>query len=92
MRATFWRYAHQHYHDKRLGLGAELAAFTWGVFFALVYAAALSSGWRPDALAAGVGVILMGGPFTFGFLHRRVRLEAAKGPDALYRKRVEVTR
>jgi hypothetical protein len=92
MKAAFWRYAHQHYHARRPTLVAELAAFTWAGFFILVYAAALVAGWRPDILEALIGSALVATPVAFGFLHRRVRLEAAKAPDALYRKRVATTR
>ena len=40
-------------------------------------------------MEAVVGTILIGVPLVGGVLHRRIRLEAAKAPDALYRKRIE---
>lgn len=89
MRAAFWRFAHSHYHAKPLSALTDAAALTWVVFFILVYVAALMAGWRPNGTEAIVGATLIGAPLTFGILHRRIRLEASKGSDALYRKRLE---
>lgn len=50
------------------------------------------SGWKPGIAEALVGTVLVGLPLVGGVLHRRIRLEAAKGPDALYRKRIEASR
>lgn len=63
-----------------------------GAVFFLVYVAAFLAGWWPNVSEAMVGAVLIGGPLTFGIAHRRIRLEASKGPGALYRKRVETTR
>jgi hypothetical protein len=89
MRATFWRVAHEHYRGKQPSVLTEAAAFMWALFFILVYGAALLSGWRPDVSEALVGTVLVGVPLTVGVLHRRIRIEASKGSDALYRKRIE---
>ena len=91
MKAAFWRFAHTHYHKRSLSSLTDLAALTWALFFALVYGAALLAGWWPSVSEATVGALLIGAPLTFGIAHRRIRLEASKGPDALYRKRVETT-
>lgn len=88
MEATFWRLAHQHYQGRKPQLLTEVTVFTWFAFFALVYGAALFSGWTPSLLEAFVGVLLLGGPLCYGLMHRRIRIEASKAPDALYRKRV----
>jgi hypothetical protein len=89
MKAAFWRFAHMRYQGRKPALLTDIAAFTWFTFFALVYGCALLAGWRPDILEAVVGTILIGVPLVGGVLHRRIRLEAAKAPDALYRKRIE---
>lgn len=88
MRTTFWRFAHKRYQIKASVLLAEIAAFMWAIFFILVYGAALLVDWRPDTGEAIASVFLIGTPPVFGVLHRRIRVEAAKGPDALYRKRL----
>lgn len=70
----------------------EIAAFTWFTFFALVYGSALVAGWAPMALETLIGILLVGIPLVVGVLHRRIRIEACKAPDALYRKRIETNR
>ena len=70
----------------------DVAAFTWFAFFALVYGAALLAGWLPDLIEVLVGLLLVGGPLVLGVLHSRIRIEGAKSPDALYRKRLLTTR
>lgn len=89
MRAVFWRVAHKYYRSKPPSVLTEAAIFVWAVFFILVYSAALLAGWRPDVSEAIVGTILVGAPLTLGILHRRIRIEAAKGSEALYRKRIQ---
>jgi len=88
MKAAFWRFAHQHYHNRTPLLLADTASFTWFVVFTLIYGAALLAGWSPDFIEVLVGLLLVGGPLIAGVLHRRIRIEAAKAPDALYRKRL----
>jgi ACR3 family arsenite efflux pump ArsB len=85
----FWRVAHKYYRGKSPSVLTEAATFIWALFFILVYGAALLSGWRPDVAEAFVGTVLIGVPLTIGVLHRRIRIEASKGSDALYRKRIE---
>ncbi|WP_230482101.1 hypothetical protein [Sphingomonas sp. Leaf21] len=92
MKAAFWRFAHQRYQSRLPSRLTDYAGLAWALFFALVYAAALLAGWWPNVPEAMVGAVLIGAPLTLGILHRRIRLEASKGPDALYRKRVETTR
>lgn len=70
----------------------DLAAFMWFGFFALAYGRALIAGWLPSVIEAVVGILLIGVPLSVGILHRRIRIEAAKAPDALYRKRIETSR
>lgn len=89
MRAMFWRVAHRRCYAGRPSVAKEAAAFTWTLFFILVYGGALLSGWRPGVPEAIVGTILVGVPLTFGLAHRRIRLEARKGSDARFRKGVE---
>lgn len=92
MKAAFWRFAHSRYHSRPLSSLTDFAALVWAFFFVLVYSAALLAGWRPSVSEAMVGLVLIGAPLMFGIVHRRIRLEAAKGPDALYRKRVAASR
>lgn len=92
MRAAFWRFAHSHYQTKKPLLLAEVAMFVWFTFFALVYGSAMLAGWLPTIIEIVVGVMLVVGPLALGLLHRRIRIEAAKGPDALYRKRIAANR
>ncbi|WP_342249026.1 hypothetical protein [Sphingomonas sp. OTU376] len=92
MRAAFWRFAHRRYQFRKPLILVDVAAFSWFAFFALVYGAALLAGWVPDVMEALVGILLVGGPLTLGVLHRRIRIEAAKSPDALYRKRLQANR
>ena len=93
MKAAFWRFAHRRYQGRKPMLLTDIAAFVWFTLFALVYGGALAKGWLPSTITeAVVGIVLIGAPFTVGVLHRRSRIEAAKAPDALYRKRVETSR
>lgn len=50
------------------------------------------AGWLPTIIETVVGVMLVVGPLALGLLHRRIRIEAAKGPDAIYRKRIAANR
>ena len=50
------------------------------------------AGWRPDVSEALVGIMLILASLAIGVLHRRIRIEASKGPDALYQKRLETNR
>lgn len=92
MKAAFWRFAHRHYQIKKPMLVADITMFMWFVFFALVYGGSALNGWVPGTAEAVVAALLLGTPLTLGILHRRIRIEAAKGPDALYRKRLETNR
>jgi hypothetical protein len=92
MKAAFWRYAHKRYHSKSMSILTELAFFTWSLFFVIVYGAALLAGWQPSVLEAILGAALIGAPTAVGFAHRLIRLEALKGPGALYRKRLATSR
>ncbi|KQO13167.1 hypothetical protein ASF09_02580 [Sphingomonas sp. Leaf242] len=79
-------FAHQHYQSGAPPLPVDAAAFAWFAFFALIYVAALLAGWQPDLIEMLVGLSPVGGALIVGVLHRRIRIEAAKAPDALYRK------
>jgi len=92
VKAAFWRLAHSHYQTKRPLLLAQVALFVWFTFFALAYGSAMLAGWLPSMIETVVGVMLVVGPLVLGLLHRRIRIEVAKGPDALYRKRIASNR
>lgn len=66
--------------------------FVWFTFFALIYVGAVLAGWLPTAIETVVGLLLVLGPLALGLLYRRIRIEAAKGPDGLYRKRIAANR
>lgn len=90
--STGWRFAHSHYQSKTPSRLTDLALLTWALFFALVYGAASQAGWWSNVPEVMVGGIFIGVPMAVGILHRRILLETLKEPDALYRKRIEVTR
>lgn len=92
MNAMFWRLAHKRYHVRPPSLLTELAALIWAVFFILVYGAALLAGWPLGMADALIAIAVVGLPLTLAIVHRRIRLEASKGPDALYRKRIATNR
>jgi uncharacterized membrane protein (DUF485 family) len=93
MKAAFWRFAHGLYQGRKPKLITEVAAFVWFAFFAFIYAGAFIAGWMPTSIVeAIVGTALIGVPLAVGILHRRIRIEAVKAPDALYRKRIENSR
>ncbi|PXA91486.1 hypothetical protein DMC47_25610 [Nostoc sp. 3335mG] len=64
----------------------------WFAFFALVYALGLLAGRVLNGMEALVGLVSVSGPLTLGVLYRRIRVEAAKSPDALYRKMLQTNR
>ncbi|XUU59441.1 hypothetical protein ACRAQ6_07560 [Erythrobacter sp. HA6-11] len=92
LKAAFWRFAHNRYHQRKPtglveGLGFFCAAF-WG----LIYLAALFVDfWRTLPFLPGA-LLFVAIPLAFALARRTIRLERAKGPDALYRKRVEAER
>jgi len=87
LKKAFWGFAMRHYSIRKPSLFAEVPAFMWFGFFVFVYGGALLKGWRPGSIIeVVVGMFLVGLPGTFGFLHCRIRIEAAKSRDALYRK------
>ncbi len=93
MRAAFWRLAHMRYHMNAPSRLTGLAAFAWAAFFVLGYGAAILAGWRPNnAIEALVGLTLTATPLIVGILHQRICIEASKGPNALYLKRVKTSR
>lgn len=92
MRERFWAFAHRHYHGKKPGRLVEAAFLVWGVFFVLVYVSAIVSGWVPQFGEAILGIVLTAAPIIIGLGHWRIRAEAAKGGDALYRKLLAVRR
>jgi hypothetical protein len=93
MKAAFWRFAHRRYQGRKPKLITDIAAFVWFAFFVFVYGGALIAGWIPTTIMeAIVGIMLVGVPLGVGILHRRIRIEAIKAPDALYRKRIETSR
>jgi ACR3 family arsenite efflux pump ArsB len=93
MNAMFWQFAYRRYQTRKPMPLTDFAAFVWFAFFALVYGSALSAGWLPtNIVEVVVGFLLIVVPLVVGILLRRIRIEAAKSPDALYRKWIEANR
>jgi hypothetical protein len=93
MREAFWKFAHWRYQRRIPRALTELTLFSWGLLFLVVYAGALARGWTPDGIVGAiVGLLSTVAPLLIGALHWRIRTEAAKGYDALYRKLVSVMR
>ncbi|OPH84273.1 hypothetical protein [Nitrobacter vulgaris] len=78
--------------DEKPLLLAEVPLFAWFTFFALVYGSAMLARWLPTMIKTVLGVMLVVGPLALALLRRHIRIEAAKGPDALYRKRIAANR
>jgi len=92
VRRLFWQFAHRKYHRRKLSFLAELAVLSWASLFCVIYGGAFLKGWRPDGIEAVVTILLTIVPLLWVALHWRIRVEAAKGDDALYRKLVAVSR
>ena len=89
MNELFWRVAHRRYHHRVPGRLPEAALLVGGFFFLIVYSAALIAGWKPgDGLDVILGLAMTLVPLVMGAVHWRIRVEASKGSDALYRKLV----
>ncbi len=87
LRGVFWRFAHKRYHVRKPSIGFEIALFVWGGIFLVSFFTSFVTDWVRVTNVAGA-IIFVFFPLTIAFLHRRIRLERAKGPEALYRKRV----
>jgi len=91
LRSAFWKFAHQRYQLREPKVAWEVLAFGWGGFFLVIYLIGFAI--EPvHTLSKGVGfAIFLAIPLALGILHRRIRIEKAKGADALYRKRISCT-
>ena len=87
IRGAFWRFAHKRYQRRKPSKRFEVLMFGWGAFWFLIYAISFFSDWVRVSNVAGA-LVFAGLPLLIGALHRRIRLERASGPDALYRKRL----
>jgi len=90
VKAAFWRFAHRRYQIRKPSILAEAALFVWGGLWNVVFVASFVSDWVRVTNYIGT-VIFAGLPLAMGFMHRRIRIERAKGTDALYRKRISST-
>jgi len=90
-RQAFWRFAYKRYRGRRPSRLFELLLFSWATLFLAAYGGALIADFRYGLGFVIPGLFVVGLPLTFGLMHRRIRLERAKGPDALYRKRLATT-
>jgi hypothetical protein len=83
MTTIFWRLAYRLYARRQPSIRFELFTIGFVGFMTLIYAYAISvnpaTGNAIRLLAAMLMVVV-------GFAHRHVRLECAKGPQALYVK------
>lgn len=86
LRRTFWRYAYRRYQIRKPSVLRERLAFGVAIFFALIYAIAFWNDFERnlEVLPGVIGFVVL--PLALAVAHRRIRLERAKGRDALYRK------
>ncbi len=89
---TFWLLAHKRYQTRKPIRGWETAAFIWSGLAAVIYGGALLIDFSGNMRFIPPGLIAVGLPLVLGVLHRKIRLEQSKGPDALYRKRLAAGR
>lgn len=83
MTSVFWRLAYRLYARREPSIRFELFTIGFAGFMTLIYAYAVSG--NPtigNAIRLLVATLIVG----VGFAHRRVRIERAKGPQALYAK------
>ena len=88
LREHFWRFAYKRYRGRTPSRLFESALFTWAAFFFAVYGGGLIADFEYGRAFIIPGIIAVGLPLMLALIHRRVRLERAKGPDALYRKQL----
>ncbi len=83
---AFWRFAHQRYHARKPSIMLEIWLLLIGGFFLLSFMVSFVGDWVKvtDHVEA---VMIFAFPLVIALMHRRIRIERAKGPDALYRKR-----
>jgi len=72
-------------------LGFEIVLFMWGGLFLVAFLASFITDWLRTTNNLGA-IIFAALPLSFALLHRRIRIERAKGPDALYRKMLATKR
>lgn len=86
LRHHFWRFAHKRYQIRKPRRSWEHVAFMWSGLFGFTYVVALVTEFERNWRSIPVWILVVGFPLLLGTLHRRIRLERMKGPDALYRK------
>ena len=82
----FWRFAHRRYQIRKPSVVRERLAFGIAAFFGFIYAIAFWHDFEGnlEVIPGVVGFVAL--PLFLAISHRRIRLERAKGADALYRK------
>lgn len=88
-RRAFWRYAYRRYQIRKPSVAWERLAFGVAMFFGFIYAVAFWNDFQAnlDVIPGVIGFVAL--PLALAIAHRRIRLERAKGGDALYRKMLE---
>jgi hypothetical protein len=86
LRRLFWRYAHRRYQTRKPSVAWETIGFGAAIFFGFVYAVAFWQDFRSNLEVIPGVILFVVMPLALAIAHRRVRLERAKGRDALYRK------
>ena len=83
MRSLFWRLAYRLYARRKPSVRFEVFTIGFVGFMMLTYAYAVSvNPTTGNAMRLVIALLIVG----MGFAHRRVRIERAKGPQALYAK------
>lgn len=81
--SVFWRLAYRLYARRKPSVRFEVFTIGFVGFMMLTYAYAVAvNPTTGNAIRLVVAVLIVG----VGFAHRRVRIERAKGPQALYAK------
>lgn len=89
---AFWRYAHRRYQIRKPSLLRERLAFGLAGFFGFIYAVAFWHDFEGNLEVIPGVLALVVLPLFLAIAHRRIRLERAKGGDALYRKMLAADR
>lgn len=90
LKQRFWRFAYVRYQTRRPSHMRERLAFGISIYFGLVYAFAFWRNFEENlkVIPGVIGLALL--PLGLALSHRRIRLEHAKGVNALYRKMLSI--
>jgi hypothetical protein len=78
-RGAFWRFAHKRYQIRKPNLSWEITAYMWLVIAIPTYVFPLATDLDRYWKYLLPGIVAIGMPLVLALLHRRIRLERAKG-------------